>query len=813
MAVFASVSATAAPDPRDRIGANLRDWEPTVVPDGVAGAQLSVGAPVRVEILADHVNDALVERVRAAGARVVGHSRRFGRISARVRDAAALDRLARIPSIRLIERDFGAVTSAGSVTSRAVLAQAVDVVANGPGGLTGAGQLVGVLSDSFARTGGVRDANTMPGACNSDPVTLRSALPQRTGDLPATVRLLADDANRDGSACPVGDLSDEGAAMAELVHDIAPGAGIAFHTAFISQSDFAKGIDRLCDPAGVDADVIVDDVLYFNEPMYQRGIVGQAAEECVNAGKAFFSAAGNLADRAFRSDYRDVDTGSDDSGVRGDNGDDLHDWDPAGGTSDGYLRISVPAGASFTAVLQWNQPWLNLPQNPGNRGPLIDLDLYVLGAEDVTREASRLDTSRRDQRADSPSAGFDPWEIVEFSNDGSSKRDVYLAVDHVGGSRTIIPQSDSTPLEFRLVLFERGKLSSVEYLDDAGATGAPTLFGHVAAPGVLSTGAVGWFEVPPYDETELGSRHTDAEPFTSLGGELPIQFAPDGTFTGSTTNEPDLAAVDVNNTTFFGTTAGQAIRTRQDGEPADGFPNFLGSSAAAPNAAAVAALLRERAGGELDPDALAGVLKRTAIDVTGNRAAVGTDAVTGAGVVRAEAALQEFPSADAGSDRTVGPGDAVALDARASTDSGGATPGITSYRWRVVSSCPTATLTDAATPTASFTAPDRNGTMHVRLRVEDGDGLVDVDDLLVTVKGAAQGCSFGGSGGGGAIGPGVLVILGAWLGCRLHRRPYAGVLAGPGRRMSGTPGLSVRLDPRVSSSRSMRLLRWWIRWR
>ena len=73
-----------------------------------------------------------------------------------------------------------------------------------------------------------------------------------TGELPADVEVLPGQAG-DG---------DEGTAMLEIVHDLAPGAQLGFATAFTSDASFADNI-RALRAAG--CDVIVDDVLYFNE--------------------------------------------------------------------------------------------------------------------------------------------------------------------------------------------------------------------------------------------------------------------------------------------------------------------------------------------------------------------------------------------------------------------------------------------------------------------------------------------------------------------------------------------------------------------
>ena len=82
--------------------------------------------------------------------------------------------------------------------------------------------------------------------------------------------------------------------MAELIHDIAPGAGLSFHSTFNSRIDFADGIDelRLCG-----ADVLVDDTIYLNEPMFQDGPIAQAldpAARCRSALRRFQEAAKKL---------------------------------------------------------------------------------------------------------------------------------------------------------------------------------------------------------------------------------------------------------------------------------------------------------------------------------------------------------------------------------------------------------------------------------------------------------------------------------------------------------------------------------------
>ena len=104
---------------------------------------------------------------------------------------------------------------------------------------------------------------------------------QASGDLPANVIVLPDQA---GSG-------DEGTAMLEIGHDLAPKAQLYYATGIgIGQEAFAENVEALCD-AG--ADTIVDDVVFFAEPAFQDGPIGQAINSVVSRGCIYFLSAGN----------------------------------------------------------------------------------------------------------------------------------------------------------------------------------------------------------------------------------------------------------------------------------------------------------------------------------------------------------------------------------------------------------------------------------------------------------------------------------------------------------------------------------------
>src|SRR4051794_5793035 len=116
---------------------------------------------------------------------------------------------------------------AGVVTSQAVAAQ--KVVAAQARGFDGTGTRVGLLSDSFDFYGLV---GAHPNASDDE----------ASGDLPPSVAVLDDLSLAEGMA--VG-AADEGRAMSQLVHDIAPAASLGFATAFKGQVSFSNNILNL----------------------------------------------------------------------------------------------------------------------------------------------------------------------------------------------------------------------------------------------------------------------------------------------------------------------------------------------------------------------------------------------------------------------------------------------------------------------------------------------------------------------------------------------------------------------------------------
>ena len=91
--------------------------------------------------------------------------------------------------------------------------------------------------------------------------------------------------------------------MLQIVHDIAPGAELAFRTGYLGEQDMALGIRELAD-AG--AHIIVDDLSYITEPFFRDGIISQTIDSVVSEGVTFFSSAGNFGKTAYTSVYNEA---------------------------------------------------------------------------------------------------------------------------------------------------------------------------------------------------------------------------------------------------------------------------------------------------------------------------------------------------------------------------------------------------------------------------------------------------------------------------------------------------------------------------
>ena len=244
-------------------------------PDLRAGIEADAQGGTIVEVSA-RVDDSLLEAIRALGGKVLDSRPAYDSVRAWL-PLGALEGLAARSEVGFISPKREAITSRvrargrpailpgsteGVVTHRADLARTTF-------GATGLGVKVGVLSD------GVDSLATL----------------QAAGRLPAVTVL----PGQQGSW-------DEGTAMLEIVHEMAPDAELYFARGLSSIESFAQNIRDL---RGAGCDAIVDDAIYYSESPFQKGqapgilspsnggVVSQAVNDVTAAGALYFSCAGN----------------------------------------------------------------------------------------------------------------------------------------------------------------------------------------------------------------------------------------------------------------------------------------------------------------------------------------------------------------------------------------------------------------------------------------------------------------------------------------------------------------------------------------
>jgi len=566
---------------------------------GGPGSLLREGNRVLVDVQLDGaVSAAALAALRQARAEIVQPSDRYRTVTvaARPADLRRIGGLAGVSAVNEVLTPIvrgpdcgGAIRSEGDVQLGAAGARAAL-------GIDGSGVTVGILSDSFDR----------------DPTAVtRAAGDVLSGDLPGP-----------GSPCgsnePVGVLddseaegADEGRGMAQIVHDLAPGAKLSFATAFSGEFGFAAAIRSL---AAAGAGVIVDDVAYFEEPFFQDGPVATAVNQVVGAGVSYFSAAGNdnLIDKFGRDiasweapAFRDSTCPPALLGLSGFGSGPCMDFDPSAG-SDNAFGITVAKGETLTVDLQWAQPW---------NGVTTDLDAYLLDAGGKVLKAEGAPVASTGNNITTQR----PVEILQWENKTGAAAKVQLAIDDCAGA-PCNPGADGGAPRLKFALLENGAgVTATEYPESAGGdTVGPTVFGHAGSAAAIAVAAV------PFDDSGSAEPYSSRGPVTHYFGPVESE-APAPPVAPVAIAKPDLAATDCGATTFFGSFQG-----------GEGVWRFCGTSAAAPHAAAVAALLRQA-----NPGAGAAQVRERLLATARPVGAFGPDSV-GAGLIDAGAALRSL---------------------------------------------------------------------------------------------------------------------------------------------------------------------------
>ena len=466
--------------------------------------------------------------------------------------------------------DVGAFVSEGAVLHRTDQANLR--------GIDGTGTNVGAISDGVSNI----------------------AAAQALGDLPAAVNVVNAGAG------------DEGTAMLEIIHDLAPGAALLFHGTGAGVAGHITALNNLA-LAGVH--VIAEDIPFDAEPAFQKGAAATAAEALAVAGISIHSSAGNLG-ATHSARVAAVGSGGGPDGFGGPFvGCAVNPLNVVAiaGALDTTFDIQLAAGATLSATLQWSEPRAIFPT--AGAGGFTDLDLHIMNAAANTCLASSTGTQGN-------GAG-DTIEQASFTNPGPGAITVKLVVDRFSNNGAV-----AAPL---LDLRWRGG-TAVDATTRAGSLNPDSNYTFGATSAAAANASV--------------STNPSSIPIEGFSGGGPVQLISttvcnNGVYpcpgnsiaggAGQTVGAPTWTAADgvsVSGAGGFGSGSCPAVT--------QGDCLFFGTSAAAPHAAGVAALVRQSLGTPT-PLEIQQAMSATAKD----RGTAGFDNVWGFGVLNALAAIGE----------------------------------------------------------------------------------------------------------------------------------------------------------------------------
>jgi hypothetical protein len=452
--------------------------------------------------------------------------------------------------------DVGPVTAEGVQLHKADAAQAR--------GLTGKGQKIGVISG---------DVDHLADAVAA-------------GELPSNVQVLRQAAEY---------TDDEGTAMMEIIHDMAPDARLAFASTGVTNADYFEAFHILAN-AGVT--MIAEDIALDDEPAFQQGLGAATAEALAKRGIWVSSSAGNLGGR-HAPRVAAVGTGKGPDGVTGP----FHGCPDAPDNvvklrgDDTTYDLNLLPGAAVMPTLQWSEPRAIYPT--AGQGGFTDLNLYLMDSTGTTCLASSTGVQAN--------GVGDTIEQFEYDNLTKTPQAVKLVVDVQGTSSA--RKAPTLDLRWRALSAGVQTLDPPEragsmnpdsnyigFATSAGAVNASVSTDPVTAP-LESYSAAG----PTQLLTTTRCPGGKPGPCRGIPGPGSISFpAPYW-----------LAADGVSVSGAGGFGSGTCPTT------VTGNCRFFGTSASAPTAAGVAALTRQEFGGRIAPIALNAILAARAVHRSG----------------------------------------------------------------------------------------------------------------------------------------------------------------------------------------------------
>jgi Subtilase family len=626
-------------------------------------------------------------------------------------------------------------TRAGKITSQGDFAQGTRALRTTYPTLTGSGVTVGILSDSYNCYAAYAASGTPPASglngYASNGFLADAAVDTASGDLSASVLLLEEAPCASYGVPYFLPFADEGRAMLQVVHDVAPGASLVFHTASVTEADFASGITEL---AAAGAKVIADDVGYLDEPFFQDGIIAQAIDAVEAQGVTYFSAGGNDGQLAYDNTSPSFNTLS---AAFPNSGEMLLNFDATGVTTNPSLPLTIPAGlvpGEFIAiVVEWDQPYVTGAPLSGGATSSVDLCVTgVVGTDEVFDLRGDLNVACTGANA----TGKDPVQVLIIGNlanasGNSAQETLNVQVGLAAGS--------PAPGRIKVAVQANGAPVTI----NSFYSPTPTLQGHPGAAGAVALGAAFFLQTPL-----CGTTPAVLETYSSQGG-TPILFNTAGgrLATPAVRQKPDVVGPDGVNNTFLGFvltgTGSGAIECQNN--PA--FPSFFGTSAATPHAAGLAALMVQ-SNAAVTPAQISNALRMSAAPMT----ATPPDFLSGYGFIQADAALAMLPAS------------APTLTLGAATITAGGSTTLTWSAINVTGCAASGSWSGAQNASGTTTVmPTTAGDYTYTLTCTNAQGSVAASATLTVMAAPPSG------GGGGGLDAAALLALAGLAGARLLR--------------------------------------------
>lgn len=463
----------------------------------------------------------------------------------------------------------------------------------------GTGITIGIISDSY----GVDTAVTTP---EDDIAAGLLPGPGNPCGYTTPVRVI-DDADSG---------KDEGRAMAQLVHGIAPGAELLF----AAGASIAGMADAILDLADAGADIIVDDLGFAGEQYYQQSIISVAIAQVRERGIAYYSSIGNSGvfgaagtpssgkpiaawqTAAYRGtecpDWVEVSASVDDY--------DCLDFDP-GEDADPTQTIGLDSATAPVMQFSWAEPQYGVETSFSLMAYTTDDDPLPVTVPNVLDPDVPVQVS-----------GFTEEPVV-------GDYQLVLVRDLTG-----VPEDEITSPAVWITFFTTTDVISwLEYDETAGPdiVGA-VAYGHSGHGEAVGVAASYW------------ASPTNVEAYSSPGPAF-LRFEPVDPVSREPSDEydealivdtPSISGVDGTQTSFF------------PSEDGDGEYRFFGTSAAAPHVAAIHALAADYAPNAA-PEQIIEAIVDTAAEMTNpipHR--LSDEALFGAGLADAYGALTHLPT-------------------------------------------------------------------------------------------------------------------------------------------------------------------------